>query len=97
MLAFIADRHNAARPKSSNAALKATGGFLVLVGGDYGVAKGRQVVAKFFRLVNAIKGGRRRRVELKLFDAIVSGQQLEARIKQLAQRFAVSSTEFFLH
>ena len=33
MLAFIADRHNAARPKSSNAALKATGGFFMGAGG----------------------------------------------------------------
>ena len=41
MLAVIADRHNAACAKASNAALKATSRFLVLISGDHGMAEGR--------------------------------------------------------
>lgn len=97
MLAVVQDRDHAARAETGNAAFKTVHRFLCCIGGDHGMTERGQVVAEFFGLVHAQERGRRRRVELELFDAIILAQMLIARYEQAAQTLAVAIGEFFLH
>ena len=97
MLAVECHRHHAANAEAGDAALEADDRLAVGIGGDHGLAKPGQVVAELGRLVDPQIGQRRRRVELKLVDAVVGFQYREARPEQFDQGSAVVARHRFLN